>query len=87
MASAVAAAGYLHGCSGCDVKIAGELGAALSVTGTVQKVSNLILNINLYEREVATGKLLRAMSVDIRGNNDKSWSRGVSYLVRNRFLK
>lgn len=81
------AAGYLHGCNGCDTKIAGGLGAERAVTGTVQKVSNLILNINLYEREVASGKLLRAMSVDIRGNTDKSWSRGVSYLVRNRFLK
>ena len=83
----IAAAGYLHGCNGCDTKIAGGLGAERAVTGTVQKVSNLILNINLYEREVASGKLLRAMSVDIRGNTDKSWSRGVSYLVRNRFLK
>ncbi len=81
------AAGYLHGCNGCDTKIAGGLGAERTVTGTVQKVSNLILNINLYEREVGSGKLLRAMSVDIRGNTDKSWSRGVSYLVRNRFLK
>jgi hypothetical protein len=81
------AAGYIHGCNGCDTKIAGGLGAERAVTGTVQKVSNLILNINLYEREVASGKLLRAMSVDIRGNTDKSWSRGVSYLVRNRFLK
>ncbi len=83
----IEAAGYLHGCNGCDTKIAGGLGAARAVTGTVQKVSNLILNINLFEREVASGKLLRAMSVDIRGNTDKSWSRGVSYLVRNRFLK
>ena len=83
----IAAAGYLHGCNRCDTKIAGGLGAERAVTGTVQKVSNLILNINLYEREVASGKLLRAMSVDIRGNTDKSWSRGVSYLVRNRFLK
>ena len=87
VASKVEAAGYLHGCNGCDTKIAGGLGAERAVTGTVQKVSNLILNINLYEREVASGKLLRVMSVDIRGNTDKSWSRGVSYLVRNRFLK
>lgn len=83
----IAAAGYLHGCNGCGARIAGGLGAERAVTGTVQKVSNLILNINLYEREVASGKLLRAMSVDIRGNTDRSWSRGVSYLVRNRFLK
>lgn len=80
-------AGYLHGCNGCDAKIARGLGADLAMTGTVQKVSNLILNINLYIRDAQSGKRLRAMSVDIRGNTDRSWSRGVSYLVRNRILK
>lgn len=80
-------AGYLHGCNGCDAKIARGLGADLAMTGTVQKVSNLILNINLYIRDAQSGKCLRAMSVDIRGNTDRSWSRGVSYLVRNRILK
>ena len=86
-AAVIQDAGYLHGCNGCDAKIAGDLGAERALTGTVQKVTNLILNINLYERDVASGKLLRAMSVDIRSNSDKSWSRGVSYLVRNRILK
>ena len=86
-AEKVEAAGYLHGCNGCDTRIARELGADLAITGTVQKVSNLILNINIFVRDAATGKSLRAMSADIRGNTDKSWSRGLSYLVRNRLLK
>ncbi len=86
-AAEIEEAGYIHGCNGCDAKIAGKLGAERALTGTVQKVSNLILNINLYERDVNSGKLLRAVSVDIRSNSDKSWSRGVSYLVRNRILK
>lgn len=80
-------AGYIHGCNGCDAKIARALGADLAMTGTVQKVSNLILNINLYLRDADSGERLKAMSVDIRSNTDKSWSRGVSYLVRNRVLK
>ena len=80
-------AGYLHGCNGCDAVIARGLGADLAITGTVQKVSNLILNINIYVRDAASGKRLRAMSADIRGNTDKSWSRGLSYLVRNRLLR
>jgi len=80
-------AGYIHGCNGCDAKIARGLGADLAMTGTVQKVSNLILNINLYLRDAESAERLRAMSVDIRSNTDKSWSRGVSYLVRNRILK
>ncbi len=80
-------AGYLHSCNGCAVAIARQVGAELAFTGTVQKVSNLILNINVYLHEVASGKPLGGASVDIRGNTDKSWSKGLSYLVRNRILK
>ena len=83
----IEAAGLLRGCNGCDVKIARGLGAEVAMTGVVQKVSNLILNINIYVRDVRTGNVLKAMSADIRGNTDKSWSRGVSWLVRNRLLK
>ena len=86
-AEAIAEAGYLHGCNGCEADIARALGAELAITGTVQKVSNLILNINIYLRDARSGKSLGGMSADIRGNTDKSWSRGVSYLVRNRLLK
>lgn len=82
----IAAAGYLHGCNGCATTIARPLGADLAITGTVQKVSNLILNINLYILDTAGSAPRRAMSVDIRGNTDESWSRGLSYLVRNRLL-
>jgi Protein of unknown function (DUF2380) len=74
----------LQKCGGCDADLAEKLGAEISITGTVQKVSNLILNINLYARVVATKEPLVAMSVDIRGNTDESWSRGLEYLVRTR---
>ena len=49
----------------------------------VQKVSNLILNINIEVRSVATGETVYAKSVDIRGNTDESWLRGVRRLVDN----
>ena len=80
-------AGYIHGCNGCDAAIARTLGARIAFTGTVQKVSNLILNINIHMRDASTGKSLGGYSADIRGNTDQSWSRGVSYLVRNRILR
>ena len=83
---AVKAAVYLHGCNGCEADIARSLGAELAFTGTVQKVSNLILIINLDVRDVATEKRIMAYSVHIRGNTDTTWSRGVSYIVRNRLL-
>ena len=71
-------------CDGCDVELARKTAAKISVTGWVQKVSNLILNINVVAREVGTGKVIEAGSVDIRGNTDESWSRGLSYLLRQR---
>jgi hypothetical protein len=71
-------------CNGCDVDLARQEGARISVTGWVQKVSNLILNINVVARDVPTGRVIDAGSVDIRGNTDESWSRGLSYLLRNR---
>ena len=66
--------------------LAQRLGADLSITGTVQKVSNLILNMNVYIRDVHTGKVVISMSADFRGNTDESWSRAANYLLRNRLL-
>ena len=76
----------LQACGGCDVKLARELGADLEITGLVQKVSNLILNINVFLRDVHTGRLVTAASADMRGNTDESWSRTVHYLVQERLL-
>ncbi len=84
--AAQAHASNLQACGACDVRLAGEVGAELAVTGTVQKVSNLILNMNIYIREVATGKMIGAMSADMRGNTEESWSRTLDWLVRNRLL-
>jgi len=84
--SAAAHGSNLQACGGCDVKFAAQLGADLAITGVVQKVSNLILNLNIYLRDVHTGNLVMAASADMRGNTDESWSRAMSYLVRNRLL-
>jgi hypothetical protein len=73
-------------CDGCELDVARSIGADVSVIGWVQKVSNLILNINLVMRDVATGQRIAAGSVDIRGDTDESWRRGLSYLLRNRIL-
>ena len=83
---AAAHASNLQACGGCDLKYAQQLGADLAITGVVQKVSNLILNMNIYLRDTHTGRLVTAMSADFRGNTDVSWSRTTSYLLRNRLL-
>jgi hypothetical protein len=76
----------LQACGGCDVKLARELGADLYITGVVQKVSNLILNVNVYLHDAQTGRVVTAASADMRGNTDESWSRATHYLVRERLL-
>jgi hypothetical protein len=52
----------------------------------VQKVSNLILNLNVVVRDGATRAPVLAGSVDIRGDTDESWRHGMSYLIRHRLL-
>ena len=42
------------------------------MVGWVQKVSNLILNINIAVYDVASGRRLAGFSVDIRGDTDES---------------
>ena len=84
--NAAAHGSNLQACGGCDVKLAQQLGADLDITGTVQKISNLILNINVYLRDVHTGRLVTAANADMRGNTDESWSRTTRYLIRERLL-
>jgi hypothetical protein len=76
----------LQACGGCDVQLAERLGADIAVTGVVQKVSNLILNMNIYLRDVHGGKIITVMSADMRGNTDESWTRTMDWLIRNRVL-
>ena len=76
----------LQACGGCDGDFAQKIGASFAITGTVQKVSNLILNISLYVRDVHSGDVIRSMSADMRGNTDESWARALSWLVKNRLL-
>lgn len=72
----------LHECNGCEIDIAKVVKADRVLVGWVQKVSNLILNLNIQIEDTATGAVVFITSVDMRGNTDESWRRGVSYLVR-----
>jgi Protein of unknown function (DUF2380) len=73
-------------CGGCELGYGKELGADYAAWIVVQKVSDLILNINVYMADVATGKLAFVHSVDIRGDTDESWTRGLTYLLKNYLL-
>jgi hypothetical protein len=86
VAREVAALSSVRGCNGCELIFGRKLDASRLAFGWVQKVSNLILNINMVVRDVRSGRLLAAGSVDIRGNTDESWRRGVAYLLDHRIL-
>jgi hypothetical protein len=73
-------------CGGCEIDYGKAAGADIVAWIKVQKVSNLILNMNVYMLDVATGRQLLVRSVDLRGNTDDSWSRSLKYLVKNLVL-
>jgi hypothetical protein len=78
----IAAGPEISGCNGCERDYAKSIGANWAAWGTVHKVSNLILNINLYMEDAANGKLEFVKTVDIRGNTDESWGHGLDYMLR-----
>lgn len=83
----VARSADLRSCGGCAEDFAKKLSAQIAVTGEIQKVSDLILNINVYFKEVGSKAPEHAYSVDIRGDNDLSFDHGIKYIVKHNILK
>jgi hypothetical protein len=79
----VAKSADLRRCNGCADELARKLGADVAITGEVQKVSNLILNLNVYVKPLGGSAPEKAYSVDLRGDTDESFDRGIRYLVEN----
>jgi len=73
-------------CGGCEADYAAALGGDIAAWINIQKVSNLILNLNVYMEDVKARKMVFVHSVDIRGNTDESWSRSLDYLLKNYLL-
>jgi hypothetical protein len=76
---------YLHRCNSCLGEIGAAAGARLVGVGWVQRIGNLILNLNLAVWDVSdptADRLVLTKSVDIRGDNLESWRRGVAYMLR-----
>jgi hypothetical protein len=78
---AIDKAAPFHRCDACEVDIARQAGADVAMTGTVRKISNLVLVVHVYVRDVASGKVSRVHRVELRGNTDETWLRGVRRLV------
>ena len=73
---------FLYRCDDCAEQVGRLLGVDLVMATWVQKVSELILNLNVQIYDVKAQKVVFSKSVDMRGNNDVSWRRAVPYLVR-----
>jgi hypothetical protein len=85
-AAKIAAGPEIGACGGCEFEYGKQIGADYAAWILVQKVSDLILNLNVYIADVAARKLAFVHSVDIRGDTDESWTRGITYLVKNYLL-
>jgi hypothetical protein len=79
--ASLAATQNLNACNGCELDVGRKLGVDKVGVCWVQKISNLILNINLRIEDVRSGQTVFQRSVDIRGNTDVAWRRGATALV------
>jgi len=73
---------FLYRCDDCADQVGRLLDVDLVMATWVQKVSELILNLNVQIYDIKTQKVVFSKSVDMRGNEDLSWTRAVHYLVR-----
>lgn len=80
----IAKLGYQRSCATCFMDVARERGAEVAVFGTVNKISTLILSMEIKVLSVETGKEVARGVADIRGDNDRAWLRGMQWLVQHR---
>jgi Protein of unknown function (DUF2380) len=73
---------FLYRCNNCLAEVGQRLGTRLVAVGWVQRVSELILNINVSVQDSQTGVEVLSKSVDLRGNTDETWARGVNFMLR-----
>ncbi|SFV27046.1 DUF3280 domain-containing protein [Hyphomicrobium facile] len=73
-------------CGGCEFDYGRNLNVERVAWIRVQKISNLILNLNVYIADVPNQRIGFVHSVDLRNNTDESWIRGIHYLVQNYLL-
>ncbi|QHA10774.1 DUF2380 domain-containing protein [Cereibacter sphaeroides] len=75
-------------CGGCELRMARALGADYAVVGEVQKVSNLIPRHEpLCEGRSRPAGRSAVRAVDIRGNTDESWQRGMRYILERNIFR
>ena len=81
-----AAQSNLQACAACDRRFAEAVGADVSATGVIHKMSELILSLSVFMRDVPSGRIIGAFTADFRGNTDESWMRALDWLLKHRIL-
>ncbi len=70
-------------CVGFERKVSKAMGAELWMGSLVARVSPLIHSITVTINDAATGEPVWGRSMEVRGNTEKAWSRGVRSILRN----
>ena len=86
MKARIAKAQNIGECGGCDIDFGKELKVDEIAWINVQKISTLILNLNVYMADVTANKMSFVHSVDMRGDTDESWARSMNIIIKNYLL-
>ena len=82
-----AKAGKLHGCDGCEAKIAASLNADQSMIGIVTRISRTDYAVTYKIRDAQSGALVDVQQTDLRAGANSAWSRGARWLIQRRLLE
>jgi hypothetical protein len=74
-------------CVSCALDAAKAAGAKLAMIGEVRKMTAIVFGVTVSTYDVASGKAIARDHVDVSGDSDTIWRKGVEWLVRNRLLK
>lgn len=78
---ALASAGGVRHCSGCESRLAAELGADRSMAGIVTRITRTEYTLQIVVRNARTGMLLSNDFTGLRMGANYSWPRGVKSLM------
>lgn len=72
---------YVRTCNGCELTLGRKANADLVLLGQVNKISTLIMSMDVTIKSVTSGDMLFMQRFDFRGDNDNSWFRTTKFVV------
>lgn len=73
-------------CGGCARTLGRKAGADIVALAMIQKMSSLVLFMEVALQDVATGAIIAQDRVSLRGDNEESFRRAMDWLLRHRLL-